>query len=199
MIPESIPSRYWWAMVLRGFAAIIFGILAFSWPGITLQVLVLFFGAYALVDGILSVAAAIRGRGHTDNWGLFLLQGVLSIGLGILTWLAPSAMAVAILLYMAAWALVTGVLEIVAAIRLRHEIKGEFWLALGGLLSITFGLLVFAFPLAGALGMIWLIGGYALAFGLCLIALGIRLRRSRTRHAGNMNTMAGTGTGTVPV
>ncbi|MBA3545434.1 MAG: HdeD family acid-resistance protein [Nannocystis sp.] len=193
-------SRYWWALVLRGFAAIIFGVLAFTWPGITLQVLVLFFGAYALVDGILSVAAAIRGRGHTENWWLFLLQGLLGIGLGVLTWLAPGATTVAILLYIAAWALVTGVLEIVAAIRLRHEIEGEFWLGLGGLLSIAFGLLVFAFPLAGALGLIWLIGSYAIAFGLCLIALGIRIRRGKTRSgAGGITGMMGRGTGTVPV
>ena len=94
--------RYWWAPVLRGFAAITFGLLAVAWPGLTLQVLVLFFGAYALVDGVLSVAAAFRGRGQTDNWALFLLQGLLGIGLGVLTWLAPGATTVAILLYMAA-------------------------------------------------------------------------------------------------
>ena len=186
-------SRYWWALVLRGFAAIIFGVLAFTWPGITLQVLVLFFGAYALVDGILSVAAAIQSRGHTDNWWLFLLQGLLGIGLGVLTWLAPGATAVAILLYMAAWALVTGVLEIVAAIRLRREIEGEFWLGLGGLLSIVFGLLVFAFPLAGALSLIWLIGSYAIVFGISLIALGFRVRRGKTGvGAGRMAGMSGT-------
>lgn len=200
-IPISQPiSRYWWALVLRGFAAIAFGVLAFTWPGITLQILVLFFGAYALVDGILSVAAAVRGRGHTDNWGLFLLQGILGIGLGILTWLAPGATAVAILLYIAAWALVTGVLEIVAAIRLRREIEGEVWLALGGMLSIAFGMLLLAFPLAGALGLIWLIASYAIAFGVCLVALGLRVRRGKTRSgAGGMSNMMGTGTGTVPV
>lgn len=199
-------ARYWWALVLRGVAAIVFGVLAFTWPGITLQVLVLFFGAYALVDGILSVAAAIQGRGHTDNWWLFLLQGLLGIGLGVLTWLAPGATAIAILLYMAAWALVTGVLEIVAAIRLRHEIEGEFWLGLSGLLSIVFGLLVFAFPLAGALSLIWLIGSYAIVFGISLIALGIRVRRGKTRPgAGTTGSttgktgMMGPGTGTVPV
>lgn len=193
-------SRYWWALVLRGFAAIAFGILAFTWPGITLQVLVLFFGAYALLDGVLSLAAALRARGHSENWGLFLLQGLLGIGLGVLTWLAPGATAVAILLYMAAWALVTGVLEIVAAIRLRRELAGEFWLALAGMLSITFGMLVLAFPLAGALGLIWLIGGYAIAFGVALVALGIRVRRGKT-GAGGMTgvTGPGTGTGTVPV
>ena len=191
--------RYWWAPVLRGFAAITFGLLALAWPGITLQLLVLFFGAYALVDGVLSVAAAFRGRGQTDNWALFLLQGLLGIGLGVLTWLAPGATAVAILLYMAAWALVTGVLEIVAAIRLRREIEGEFWLALGGLLSIAFGLLILAFPLAGALGLIWLIASYAIAFGACLIALGFRVRRGKLRFGpGGMSGMMGTGTGTVP-
>ena len=192
-------SRYWWALVLRGITAIAFGVLAFAWPGITLQVLVLYFGAYALIDGILSLAAALRGHGHTENWGLFLLQGLLGIGLGVLTWLAPEATAVAILLYIAAWALVTGVLEIVAAIRLRREIEGEFWLALGGLLSITFGMLVLVFPLAGALGMIWLIGGYAIAFGISLVALGLRVRRGKTGASGGMSGMSGPGTGTVPL
>jgi uncharacterized membrane protein HdeD (DUF308 family) len=191
-------SRYWWALVLRGCAAIAFGVLAFAWPGITLQVLVLFFGAYALIDGILSVAAAVRAHGHSENWGLFLLQGLLGIGLGVLTWLAPGATAVAILLYMAAWALVTGVLEIVAAVRLRREIEGEVWLALGGLLSIAFGMLVLAFPLAGALGLIWLIGSYAVAFGICLVALGFRVRRGKHRSgAGGMTGMMGPRT--VPV
>lgn len=191
-------SRYWWALVLRGCAAIAFGVIAFAWPGITLQVLVLFFGAYALIDGILSVAAAVRAHGHSENWGLFLLQGLLGIGLGVLTWLAPGATAVAILLYMAAWALVTGVLEIVAAVRLRREIEGEVWLALGGLLSIAFGMLVLAFPLAGALGLIWLIGSYAVAFGICLVALGFRVRRGKHRSgAGGMTGMMGPRT--VPV
>lgn len=192
-------SRYWWALVLRGITAIAFGVLAFAWPGITLQVLVLFFGAYALIDGILSLAAALRGRGHTENWGLFLLQGLLGVGLGVLTWLAPEATAVAILLYIAAWALVTGVLEIVAAIRLRREIEGEFWLALGGLLSIIFAMLVLAFPLAGALGLIWLIGGYAIAFGILLVALGLRVRRGKTGASGGRSARLGPGTKTVPL
>lgn len=191
-------SRYWWALVLRGIAALTFGVLAFAWPGISLQALVLLFGAYALVDGILSVAAAIRGRGVTENWGLFLLQGLLGIGLGVLTWLAPGATAVAILLYIAAWALVTGVLEIVAAIHLRREIEGEFWLGLSGLLSISFGMLVLAFPTAGALGLIWLIGSYAIIFGVSLIALGLRVRRGRA-HGASMSGMMGPGAGPLPV
>jgi len=191
-------SRYWWALVLRGIAALTFGVLAFAWPGISLQALVLLFGAYALVDGILSVAAAIRGRGVTENWGLFLLQGLLGIGLGVLTWLAPGATAVAILLYIAAWALVTGVLEIVAAIHLRREIEGEFWLGLSGLLSIAFGMLVLAFPTAGALGLIWLIGSYAIVFGVSLIALGFRVRRGKA-HGASMSGMMGPGAGPLPV
>jgi uncharacterized membrane protein HdeD (DUF308 family) len=129
---DATADRCWWALVLRGITAIAFGVLAFAWPGVTLQVLVLFFGAYALI-------------------------------------------------------------------RLRREIDGEFWLALGGLISITFGMLVLVFPLAGALGMIWLIGGYAIAFGVCLVALGIRVRRGKTGSSGGTSGMMGPGTGTVPL
>lgn len=169
-------SRYWWALVIRGLAAISFGVLAYVLPGITLQILVLIFGAYALLDGVFTAAAAIAGRRHSEHWGVMLLQGLLGVALGVLTWIAPGATAVAILLYIAAWALVTGVLEIVAAIRLRREIRGELWLALGGVLSIGLGLLLLAFPLSGVLGLLWLLAVYAIAFGISLVVLGISLR-----------------------
>jgi uncharacterized membrane protein HdeD (DUF308 family) len=169
-------ARYWWVLLLRGLAAITLGVLAFVWPGITLQVLVLFFGAYALVDGLFMLVAAIGGRRHSEHWGLLLLQGLLGIAIGVLTAIAPAVTAFALVLYIAAWALATGVMEIVAAIRLRREIEGELWLALGGVLSIGFGLLVLAFPLAGALSLIWAFGAYAVAFGISLVILGLRLR-----------------------
>jgi len=169
-------AKYWWVLVLRGVSAIVFGVLAFLWPGVTIEVLILFFGVYMLVDGVFTVVAAVGGRAHTEHWVLLLCEGLLGIGVGIVTWIAPVVAGIALLMYVAAWALVTGVLEIVAAIRLRREIAGEFWLALSGVLSIGFGVLLVAFPLAGALTLVWVLGGYAVAFGIVLIVLGFRVR-----------------------
>ncbi|HEY8515066.1 MAG TPA: HdeD family acid-resistance protein [Candidatus Binatia bacterium] len=169
-------ARYWWALVLRGIAGIVFGVLALLWPGITLEVLVIFFGAYMLVDGVFAVISAIGGRAHTPHWGWLLLEGLLGIAIGIFTFVAPVVTAFALLMYIAAWAIVTGVIELVQAIRLRREIEGEFWLGLAGVLSIGFGVLLVIFPLAGALSIVWLIGAYAVAFGIVLLLLGFRLR-----------------------
>ena len=177
----ELMSRYWWALILRGLAAVIFSVLTFVLPGVTLQVLILMFGAYMLVDGVFRVAAALGGRRSSSHWGLMLLHGLLGIGLGIFTWIAPGVTAVALLVYIAIWAVITGVLEIVAAIRLRHEIRGELWLGLGGLLSIAFGAMVLLFPLAGALSMVWMLAGYAMAFGVSMVVLGVRLRRMARR------------------
>ena len=169
-------SRHWWLLVLRGVSAIAFGVLAFLWPGVTIEVLLIFFGAYVLVDGVFTTVAAVRGRGQTPHWGLLLLEGLLGIAVGVLTWVAPAITGLVLLFYIGAWALVTGVLEIVAAIRLRREIEGELWLALSGVLSLIFGVLLLAFPLAGALAVLWMLGGYAIAFGIVLILLGLRVR-----------------------
>jgi len=169
-------AKYWWALVLRGVAAIAFGVLAFLWPAATLEVLILFFGAYMLVDGVFALIAAIGGRAHTPHWGLLLVEGLLGIAIGIFTFLAPVVAGFALLMYIAAWALVTGVLEVVAAIRLRREIAGELWLGLAGVLSIGFGVLLMVFPLAGALSIVWLLSVYAVAFGIVLVLLGFRVR-----------------------
>jgi uncharacterized membrane protein HdeD (DUF308 family) len=169
-------ARHWWLLVLRGVSAIVFGVLAFSWPGVTVQVMLIFFGAFMLVDGVFTVIAALRGRAHTEHWVLLLLEGLLGIAVGVLTWVAPVIAGIAILVYVAAWALVTGVLEIVTAIRLRREIEGEFWLGLAGVLSVAFGLFLLAFPLAGALALIWTMAAYAVAFGIVLVLLGFRVR-----------------------
>lgn len=168
-------SRYWWALVLRGLAAIMFGVLALVWPGLTLGVLVLLFGSYALIDGLFTVVAAIGGRRHSEHWFLLLLEGLLGVAIGVLTWVAPGVTATALLLYIAVWSMVTGVLELSAAIRLRKEIRGEVWLGLAGALSIGFGMLLLTFPIAGALSVVWLIGAYSIAFGIALTALGIRV------------------------
>jgi uncharacterized membrane protein HdeD (DUF308 family) len=174
-------SRYWWAFVVRGIFAILFGILAYAWPGITLATLIIFFGAYVLIDGILLVIKAIGKWGGRDDRWLLLLEGLLGIGIGVITFVAPGITAVALIFFIAAWSLATGVLEIAAALRLRKEIHGEGWMILSGIASIVFAVLVMFFPGAGALGLLWLIAAYAIIFGVMLVILGIKLRGHRSR------------------
>jgi len=169
-------ARNWWALALRGLFAILFGIAAFAWPGITLGALVLLYGAYALVDGVFAIAAAVVGRTDGMPWWALVLEGVAGIAVGIMTFAWPGITALVLLYLIAAWAVVTGIFEIVAAVRLRKEIQGEWLLALSGILSVLFGFALVFNPLAGALAVVWLIGAYAIAFGVLMIALAFRLR-----------------------
>ena len=173
----SILARNWGWVVLRGVLAILFGLAAFFWPGITVTVLVLLFGAYAIVDGIFAIIAGVRRATEREaRWWLLILEGLVGIAAGIIAFVWPGVTALALLYIIAAWAIVTGVLEILSAIRLRQEIEGEFWLALGGLLSLIFGILLLVQPAAGILAVIWLIGVYAIVFGIALLVVGFRLR-----------------------
>jgi uncharacterized membrane protein HdeD (DUF308 family) len=183
-------ARNWWLLAIRGVAAILFGIGAFLWPGLTLTVLVLLFGAYALVDGIFAVIAAIAARGERARWWMLILEGLAGIVIGVITFMYPAATFLVLYSFIAAWAIITGILEIVAAIRLRKEIEGEWMLALGGVASLIFGILLLALPAVGMLTLIWLIGAYALVFGILLLMLAFRLRRWR-------DTVGGQATGTV--
>jgi uncharacterized membrane protein HdeD (DUF308 family) len=177
--PFLTMARNWWVLVVRGVLAILFGILAFVWPGLTVFALVVLFGAFVLVDGIFALVAAFRAHGRGRRWGAFALEGVAGIVLGILTFFWPDVTAIALLYLIAAWSVVTGIFEIAAAIRLRKVIRGEFFLGLAGVLSILFGILVVVFPGAGAVAVVWAIAVYAILFGILLVALGIRLRRFR--------------------
>ena len=169
-------ARSWGWIVLRGVAAILFGVLAFAWPNLTLTVLVIFWGAYALSDGLLALIAAFRIRdGGRPMWPLVVV-GVLGIAAGVLTFMWPGMTALILLSFIAAWALITGIFQVVAAIRLRKMISNEWLLALSGLLSIAFGALMIARPGAGAVAVIWIIGWYAILFGLVHVMLGFRLR-----------------------
>jgi uncharacterized membrane protein HdeD (DUF308 family) len=180
----TILSRTWWVILLRGLIAIAFGVLTWLRPGISLATLVLFFGAYVLVDGILGVGTALAGRREHEHWWVLLLWGLIDIGVGILTFTAPGLTALALLFYIAIWAIATGVLEIVAAIRLREEIKGEWLLVLGGLVSVVFGAFLMSRPAAGALALLWLIASYAVIFGILLVILAFRARRFGKQLAG---------------
>ena len=172
-------SRNWWMYAVRGVVAIIFGVVALIWPGQALQALVLVFGAYALVDGIFAVIAGIAARGYFERWWAVLLEGVAGVVIGLLTFFWPNITALVLLYFIAAWALITGIFEIVAAIQLRRVITDEWMLILGGLLSIIFGILLFVFPVAGAVSLIWLIGIYAVVFGISEIIFAFRLRGLR--------------------
>jgi uncharacterized membrane protein HdeD (DUF308 family) len=167
----------WWALVLRGLAAVAFGILTFVKPSISLLALVILWGAYALVDGVFAIVLSIRGARMVPGWGWLLAGGIVSIGAGVVAFAWPGITAVALLAVIAAWAVLTGIAQIVNAIRLRRHLRGEWMLAAGGILSIVFGVLLAARPAAGALAVTWLIGLYALLFGATLVGLGFRLRK----------------------
>lgn len=170
-------ARNWWALVLRGVVAVLFGVAAFAWPGITLASLILLYGAFALVGGLFAVAAALTSRplGGQPWWAMFI-DGLLGIAVGIIAFAWPGITALALLYLIAFWAVFTGVLEVIAAVRLRHEIEGEWLLAISGILSVLFGLALIVRPATGALAVIWLIGAYSIAYGVLMIALGFRMR-----------------------
>jgi uncharacterized membrane protein HdeD (DUF308 family) len=183
MIAVDQLARYWWVVALRGIAAILFGVLAFVWPGMTLAVLVILFGAYALLDGILGLIAALRGE--TQHRLALALEGVVSILAGLVAFVWPGLTALALLYIIAFWAIVTGALEIFAAVRLRRIISNELGLIIGGVLSVLFGIVLLVAPGAGALAVVILIGAYAIVFGIALLGLAWRLREhSQTAPGG---------------
>ncbi len=167
-------ARNWWIIMLRGVAAVVFGLLAFVWPVITLFVLILMYGTFALFDGVLSIAAAVRGGGA--RWWL-LLVGLLGIVVGAVTLAWPGVTGFVLLLFIAGWSIASGILQIVGGVRLRKEIANEWFLIASGVLSVLFGLLLAAFPGAGALGLVLAIGAFAVVYGVLLIGFSLRLRR----------------------
>ncbi len=169
-------ARNWWALLIRGIAAVIFGILAFVWPVATIVAIGILFGAYAFVDGIFAIVTAVRAAETHERWWPFVFEGFIGLGVAAITFYDIRYTLFALYYVIAAWAFLTGIFEIVAAIQLRKAIANEFWLILGGIASIVFGCLLLWRPLAGALALIWIIGAYAIVFGLMMIALSLRLR-----------------------
>jgi uncharacterized membrane protein HdeD (DUF308 family) len=182
-------TRYWWVVALRGALAVLFGVTALVWPGITLFALVLVFGAYSLVDGVFTLAAALgwRARGATDTGGRIWLfvQGVAGIIIGVLAFVWPGITALALLWLIGIWAIVIGVLEVIAAVRLRRELRREWLLGLSGAATALFGILLIAWPAAGVLTLIALIGISAVVFGVALLAFAVRLRRQQRPATGS--------------
>jgi uncharacterized membrane protein HdeD (DUF308 family) len=176
-------ARNWWLVLLRGLAGVVFGLATLFAPNISLIALVLVFGAYALVDGILAIISALRRHGAGTRWWLLLLEGLAGVAAGVVTVFWPAITTIALLYIIAGWALLTGLFELAAAIRLRKVISGEWLLALSGIASIALAVLLALFPEAGALALVLWIGAFALVFGVLLIALAFRLRSWGRSHS----------------
>ena len=175
-LPQLL-ARNWWLFLLRGLAAVIFGALSFAWPGLSLVTLILFFGAYALVDGAFALAAAIVGRGNAAIRWWLVVVGLLGIGVGVATFLTPVLTALMLLYFIAGWVIATGLLQIIGAIELRKVIDDEWWLILDGAFSVLFGILLFIMPGAGALALIWLIALFAVAYGILMVGFAFKVKK----------------------
>lgn len=169
-------AKNWWLILLRGICAILFGVLTFIWPGVSLLTLILLYGAFALSDGIFALAAAITGRTPTPRWWLAVV-GLLGIAAGTMTFLWPGLTAVVLQVFIACWAIAIGVFQIVGAIQLRKEVRDEWLLIAGGVLSIVFGLILLMQPRVGALALLYVIGSYAVLYGVLLVGFSLRLRK----------------------
>ncbi|GAB1850045.1 HdeD family acid-resistance protein [Achromobacter xylosoxidans] len=172
-------GRHWGWVALRGVVAILFGLMAMFMPAITLSALVLVWGAFALADGVLALIAGIRIRERGKPLWALIIVGLLGVAAGIVTFLWPGLTALILLYIIAIWALGAGVFQIVAAIRFRKEIRNEWFLALSGLVSILFGAMLVLQPGAGALALVWVIGIYAVFFGILLLVFSLRLKQHR--------------------
>lgn len=171
----STLAHNWWMFVVRGILALLFGVAAIVWPDLTILTLTYVFGFYALFDGVLALIAAFSNRG-VERWWVLLLEGLLGIAAGVIAFVSPDVTALALLTVIALWAILTGGLEIWAAIQLRKEIDNEWWLGLGGLSSIVFGVLLLIWPASGLVTISWIIGFYALFFGISYMMAGFRLQ-----------------------
>ena len=181
---DHAPS--WWVLALRGLVAILFGLAALFWPGLILAVLIVFFGAYALVDGVLAIVAAFRSSGRGMRRPLLLLEGVIGILFGLVALFWPGLTALALLYFIAFWAILSGISRIAMAIMLRRDIENEWSIALSGVLSVVLGIVLLLLPGAGLLAYTWLIGLLALALGIALIYYAFRVRGQRTSGSGRV-------------
>jgi uncharacterized membrane protein HdeD (DUF308 family) len=175
--PPVLSGVHWWALAIRGIVAIVFAVLTFVIPGLTLALLVLVFGGYAVVDGIFALISAVRAAHGHRRWGAFLVEGIVGIVAGLIALCVPVVTLFFFIYILAAWGIITGIFEIAAAMRLRRQVANEWLLVLTGIVSIIFGIVVFWAPAVGALTIAWWVGGYAFIFGVLLLALAVRLRK----------------------
>lgn len=176
MNTKTFMETNWWMLMIRGLVAVFFGMLALFLPGITLLTLIMLFAIYVFADGAINLVTAVQNRDTYQRWWITMLQGGLSMLVGVLTVLWPGLTGLALLYVIALWALITGVFEVIAAYELRKEIDNEWILALSGILSVVFGLMLLLFPFSGVLAVVWIIAIYAILFGVMQISLGFRLR-----------------------
>jgi len=167
------------ALLLRGLVGIAAGLIAMLWPGVTLLFLVTLFGFYAFVDGVTNLVMGLRRTPERGRSGAMVFQGIVGIAAGVLAFIWPGITTLVLVLSIAAWAIITGILEVAAAIRYRRELQREWILVLSGILSIAFGVLLASFPAIGAVGLAWALGAYAAASGILLVAVALRLRTGR--------------------
>ncbi|NUE65732.1 HdeD family acid-resistance protein [Snodgrassella sp. ESL0253] len=183
----NLLSENWWVILIRGIAALIFGLLTWFYPFISILVMVMFFGIYALVDGVMGVVIAISGRQTHQDWWLMLIWGIVSILAGMMTFFVPGITWLVLITLIAIWALVSGILQIIAAIRLRQSIHTEGWMIVAGILSVLVGIILFVNPVQGGIALTWVIGVYAALFGVMNIALAFRVRRFATSKINENN------------
>jgi len=172
----TILAGTWWALALRGVVAILFGLFTFAVPQVTVAALALLFAAYAFVDGVFNLILAVRGGAGRERWWVLLFEGIIGIAVAAFTVAWPVITVLVLLYIVAAWAVITGILELAAAIRLRKQIEGEWLLALAGIASLIFGVLLFLSPGIGAIVIAWWIGAYVFVFGILMLALAFRVR-----------------------
>lgn len=173
--------RYWWAIVVRGVIAILFGLAVFAFTGVSLLGLIILFGIFSFVSGFFALMS-LKNRHRDEPTWMVLLEGITGIAVGIIAFIWPGLTGVVLLYLIAAWAIVSGVFEVMTAIRLRRQIKNEWLLILAGIASVIFGVLLIAWPAAGAFALLWVIGTYSIFFGVLLVALGLRLRNLKRRE-----------------
>jgi uncharacterized membrane protein HdeD (DUF308 family) len=174
-------ARNWWLFLVRGALAILLGVIAIAWPAITLVSLALVYGAYALADGVVAVSAAIRGGSFMPRWWLAVV-GVAGVLFGVATILWPGMTVLILVLLIAAWSIASGIMQIIGAMRLRNEIPDEWLLVSSGVVSVLFGLVLLFFPSAGALGLVFAIGIFAIVYGILLVSFALRLRKDERMH-----------------
>jgi uncharacterized membrane protein HdeD (DUF308 family) len=175
-VNTQVVVRNWWMLAIRGVLALIFGLIVLFFPGIALIALITVFAVYAVIDGVVAIIVSLRERGSLNRWAWLLVEGILSVVAGILAFIYPGETALILLYIVAAWAILTGIMEIVAAVLLREYISREWALAVAGIISIVFGILLAVLPGVGLLSLLWLLGIYSIVFGVLFIVRAFQLR-----------------------